>query len=70
MLWASLAAAVGLRAVAVQWRPIQSIVGTADLSTVGRSLAAGVEASVFLLDESRQLTFRLVRSLFRKAYPE
>ena len=55
MLWASLASVLVLQAVAVHWPPAQSIFGTEPLSLKEWSIAAGVAASILLLEEGRKL---------------
>jgi P-type Ca2+ transporter type 2C len=59
MLWLSLAAVVGLQAMAVHWHPAQSILGTTDLSTTQWIAAIGVASSVLLLEEGRKALGRL-----------
>ena len=59
MLWASLAGVVGLQVIAVHWSPAQSIFGTRPLSLGEWGIAAGVAASILLLEEGRKLTVAL-----------
>jgi Ca2+-transporting ATPase len=55
MLWSSLAGVVGLQAVAVHWPPAQAIFGTGGMTLADWGIAAGVAASVLLLEEGRKL---------------
>ena len=54
MLWASLAAVIGLQALAVHWPPAQSIFGTTDLSATQWVVAICVASSVLFLEEGRK----------------
>lgn len=59
MLWASLAAVLGLQAWVVHWPPAQSIFGTTALTAVQWAIAIGVASSVLLLEEGRKALVRL-----------
>ena len=60
MLWASLAALLGLQAMAVHWPPAQSIFGTTALTAVQWATAIGVASSVLVLEESRKVLARVL----------
>lgn len=60
MLWGSLAAVVGLQALAVHWPPAQSIFGTTSLSAAQWAMAAGVASLVLFLEEGRKALARLL----------
>ena len=60
MLWASLAAVLGLQILAVHWPPAQSIFGTTALTALQWTVAIGVASSVLLLEEGRKALVRLV----------
>ena len=59
MLWCSLAAVLGLQALAVHWPPAQSIFGTTALSASQWATAVGVASSVLIFEESRKALVRL-----------
>ena len=59
MLWASLAAVLGLQILAVHWPPAQSIFGTTALTALQWTVAIGVASSVLLLEEGRKALVRL-----------
>ena len=60
MLWGSLAAVLGLQALAVHWSPAQSIFGTTALSAAQWAIAVGVASSVLILEEGRKALVRLL----------
>ena len=60
-LWLALTGVVLLQVVAVHWAPAQAIFGTTDLAPADWLLAAGVAASVLVIEELRKLLWGLAR---------
>ena len=69
LLWAALAAVLGLQALVVHWPPAQSIFGTTALTAVQWAMAIGVASSVLLLEEGRKALVRLFSGASRSHGP-
>jgi Ca2+-transporting ATPase len=67
MLWMSLGAAFGLQALATHWTPAAHLFGVTGMAWTDWSVAAGVAASVLLLEEARKLAFRFWLQLRQRA---
>jgi len=60
-LWLALSGVILLQVVAVHWAPAQAIFGTTDLALADWLLAAGIAASVLVIEELRKLLWGLAR---------
>lgn len=60
-LWGSLGGVVALQAVAVHWRPAQSVFGTTSMTLTDWGGATAVAACILLLEEGRKLVSAVLR---------
>ena len=63
MLWASLAGVIALQGIAVHWPPAEAIFGTGGMTLADWGIAAGVAASVLILEEGRKLALAVIGRL-------
>ncbi len=62
MLWVSLAGTLALQVVAVHWAPASRLFGTTGMAWADWDVAIGVASTVLLLEETRKLAGRALRS--------